>query len=605
VRRAATAFLIPDNLASRAGVSSGIRRVASAFRVGLDESVTVWFEPPYDASGERPHFVILMPDRGVVVMECLEVGRTRFRGAFGGLVRLTVDGVEEERENPLARADELARALAERVGAHPAKLDMPIGAGATFPALSREDAVEIGLDRSMDLARCLFADEIAAGIAGNGETALLRVMAAILGGGSPIRPEHEPLVRALIQPELVISESGRADAPGQLSIFVPPPSGHDTIRVMDRRQEALAKGLGEGHRVVRGVAGSGKTLLLVYRARLVSRMMPAARILVTCFTRSLAGQLRDALADCPNVEARHLDAVMSDLIREAGGVHPGYDDQSGTAVAEAALAALEKGSGARYRAVLVDEAQDFSAEALRVCVTLVDEGGDLMVVADAAQNIFRRAFSWSDSGIQAQGRTRVLRVNYRNTREILRLASRVLGVQNGSPNDDAPDLDDMAAIVPPESAARTGMAPSVEIVDSVQEEVARTVAIAHRLVAEVRSPRSVAVLFAGTEEAGVRRADLLHTGLVEAGVDHIWLSDPRDRTRRDQLTASVVPVVLSTIHSAKGLEFPDVVVCGLWSPHEDMEGNRRLVYVGMTRAVDRLFVVTTRGNPFAAELAGA
>lgn len=42
------AFLIPDNLRSRQDVPAGIRRVASAFQVGLDEDVTVWYEPLYD-----------------------------------------------------------------------------------------------------------------------------------------------------------------------------------------------------------------------------------------------------------------------------------------------------------------------------------------------------------------------------------------------------------------------------------------------------------------------------------------------------------------------------------------------------------------------------
>jgi hypothetical protein len=57
------AFLIPDNLKSRPDIPAGIRRVASAFQVGLDESAVVWYEPLYDPSGEKPHFVVLLPDR--------------------------------------------------------------------------------------------------------------------------------------------------------------------------------------------------------------------------------------------------------------------------------------------------------------------------------------------------------------------------------------------------------------------------------------------------------------------------------------------------------------------------------------------------------------
>jgi DNA helicase-2/ATP-dependent DNA helicase PcrA len=59
-----------------------------------------------------------------------------------------------------------------------------------------------------------------------------------------------------------------------------------------------------------------------------------------------------------------------------------------------------------------------------------------------------------------------------------------------------------------------------------------------------------------------------------------------------------------TLHSAKGLEFPVVVVAGLEEgllPHynaggrpEDVEEERRLLYVGMTRARERLLLSCCR-----------
>jgi DNA helicase-2/ATP-dependent DNA helicase PcrA len=88
-------------------------------------------------------------------------------------------------------------------------------------------------------------------------------------------------------------------------------------------------------------------------------------------------------------------------------------------------------------------------------------------------------------------------------------------------------------------------------------------------------------------------ADLL-TGFL----DHIALMTDLDSLRTDR------GVSLMTLHSAKGLEFRAVVVAGLEDgllPHfnsqgarEDLEEERRLLYVGMTRARERLYLTTCR-----------
>jgi superfamily I DNA/RNA helicase len=63
-------------------------------------------------------------------------------------------------------------------------------------------------------------------------------------------------------------------------------------------------------------------------------------------------------------------------------------------------------------------------------------------------------------------------------------------------------------------------------------------------------------------------------------------------------------VIVSTIHSAKGLEFPRVVVCGLFQrgTGEWVSRNRNALYVGFTRAIDELAVIATSGSPYVAQL---
>ncbi|MBC5805599.1 MAG: ATP-dependent DNA helicase PcrA [Candidatus Eremiobacter antarcticus] len=72
----------------------------------------------------------------------------------------------------------------------------------------------------------------------------------------------------------------------------------------------------------------------------------------------------------------------------------------------------------------------------------------------------------------------------------------------------------------------------------------------------------------------------------------------------DAMDESASAVTLMTLHMAKGLEFPVVVLCGLEEgtfPHNralldpsEVEEERRLCYVGMTRAMDDLYLTFAR-----------
>lgn len=602
------AFVIPDNVKARRDVSASLKRVIGALQVALDETCTVWCEPPYDPSGEKPHLVVLMPDRGLAVLEVLDVKTAGLLGALRGKLRVERDGREVELDSPLIRAERLARVLEERIAAEPRLegVGLSVAAGAVLPGLGAAELEAKRVSKVLDLSRCLTKDELEAALTGSGEAQVVRAFARMLPRPLPnaLRDNVERVVRGLVHPETVIDTVARAPQGTQLAIFRPPRDGDDIVRVLDRQQEAMAKSLGEGHRVIRGVAGSGKTLVLVYRARLLSQLMPRQRILVTCFTRSLASQLRSLLADCSNVEVRHLDSVMADVIRRAHLPHPGFDgDDSGERVAEVALQGLTRGGITKYRAVLLDEAQDFGTNALRFAVGLTEggEAGDLIVVADAAQNIFRRKFSWKQAGIQAQGRTRLLRVNYRNTKEILEFASRFLEGSSVLYADEVPDWDDENAYIPPQSAARTGPYPEVVLVEQPQEEIQAASELAVRWV-DGREPRSTAVLYPSSNFRGGNRAEALYRALRGKGIPVYWLTRPEDTAARDNLATAKDPLVLSTVHSAKGLEFPSVILCGVWREGQDEETNRRLAYVAMTRATERLAVVSTTGHPLEDDL---
>jgi len=79
---------------------------------------------------------------------------------------------------------------------------------------------------------------------------------------------------------------------------------------------------------------------------------------------------------------------------------------------------------------------------------------------------------------------------------------------------------------------------------------------------------------------------------------------------QDTLPDTIDAPTMLTLHAAKGLEFPQVIIIGLdehYLPHsrsmddpEALAEERRLLYVGMTRAEDRLYLTraTRRRNPY-------
>jgi superfamily I DNA and RNA helicase len=82
------------------------------------------------------------------------------------------------------------------------------------------------------------------------------------------------------------------------------------VRIMDLQQEQLARSLGEGHRVIHGVAGSGKTMILVYRVEYLAQVIQKP-ILVLCYNVSLAARLEQMARKAFNASFRNLSRMLT------------------------------------------------------------------------------------------------------------------------------------------------------------------------------------------------------------------------------------------------------------------------------------------------------
>ncbi len=110
---------------------------------------------------------------------------------------------------------------------------------------------------------------------------------------------------------------------------------------------------------------------------------------------------------------------------------------------------------------------------------------------------------------------------------------------------------------------------------------------------------------------------LLHTsvahGAMASFIQNLTLGRESDIVRSGSKVYTPDAVALMTVHAAKGLEFPVTFICGANDGLFPLRGSggdcdaaeeRRLFYVGMTRARDELIMVTSRTpSPFLADIA--
>jgi superfamily I DNA/RNA helicase len=244
-----------------------------------------------------------------------------------------------------------------------------------------------------------------------------------------------------------------------------------------------------------------------------------------------------------------------------------------------------KGIALPYRAVIVDEAQDMSAEAFRLIRAIVPESAnDLFIVGDAHQRIYRHRVSLGQCGINIKGRGKKLKINYRTTDEIRRFAVRLL---EGRGIDDLDGgLDQQKGYV----SLTHGQLPTVKCFPSFSDEVTFLKQRIAELQKEGTSLESICVV------ARTKR-------ILEGYIDQLQASDiPTYEIKRNAAEQRDKPGIrLATMHRVKGLEFEHMIVVAanngilpLEVAVDDAEdavakrnaetGERSLLYVALTRA---------------------
>ena len=285
----------------------GELRLAERLKDFLEENAVVWHNLPVGPRSRHPDFIIIHPANGLLVLEVKDWRLESIVSADKTSVELlTSRGIVRE-TNPLEQARkyafEVLRAV-ERDGQllFPAghrfmgRPILPFGFGAVFTNITRRQFDQTDLKEVFAEHLCVFKDEMTEGVAPEEfRSRLWRMVYPRIG--EPLSMPQFDRLRALLFPEIRIRQIALPlDEP-----MVSDPSDR-TLAVMDMHQEQIARSLGEGHRIIRGVAGSGKTLILAFRAEHLARSATRP-VLILCYANGIAGRLEDTMQN-PGMEHR-------------------------------------------------------------------------------------------------------------------------------------------------------------------------------------------------------------------------------------------------------------------------------------------------------------
>jgi hypothetical protein len=580
-------------------MTSGERRLAERLEQKLDDDYLLWYDVPVGPKQSHPDFVVLHPRRGILILETkdwmLETIKQATRQAWeiapSGHLKVVINPLAQARHcaiqvvNALEKDDQLIHAS----GAHKGKLAFPWGHGVVFTRITRKQFESAGLTNAIEAHFVVCSDELPE--AGDPEEFQQRLWNMFPHSfGSVMSLPQLDRVRWIMFPDVRVPTQGalfdEQDAEAEL------PS---VMQVMDLQQEQLARSLGEGHRVVHGVAGSGKTMILGHRAEYLAKRCTASSkpILVLCFNEPLGVHLDAVFAAKglgDRVHARNFHKWCRQQLVAFGQAVPEQSPGMFDAMVRNVIRAVERGfiPSGQYQAVLIDEGHDFRPEWLKLVTQMVDPStNSLLVLYDDAQSIFERRhgrhFSFKSVGIQAQGRTTILKINYRNTKQILQVANLIAGDLLKPVDND----DDGVPLIRPISYGRDGATPLVIRLPSLGDEARKVAELLEAAHEEGHAWGDMAIIcrdykVLGTCASALRSHRMPH----------------QVRWRSGDFRPDADEIKVLTMKVSKGLEFPVVAMPGIGqmpAAGEDEQDEARLFYVAATRATSKL-LITVSGN---------
>lgn len=379
----------------------------------------------------------------------------------------------------------------------------------------------------------------------------------------------------------------------------------EDIKALDFEQEEFAKKIPLGHYMVTGIPGSGKTVILLSRAIHLIKENPNWNILIVTYNKSLKNKLNEKLdffadkfkddvnmkdINIENISVKHFHGITYELTR---GERKPYDVDTNKWFNELVVEKARKNVKPLYDAVLIDEYQDFRMSWIELCINLCNEFKDkngkdfrnIFLAGDRLQSIYNeKAVSWKSIGINMQGRSKLLKTSYRSANTHISLALKFL--QNSEALKK--EVNEFYRDGSSDNEIKALNKGKINIINGKKYEI-------ENIIRKLK-------------EEGYENKDILILSKFENSCKNI-INSMRVDIRNDMkyvkdLEASEDKIIVTTYHSSKGLEAKVVILTEIdkWIGETRDNIKRKIVYVGMTRASEKLYIFNDSEGEYLQEI---
>jgi hypothetical protein len=345
------------------------------------------------------------------------------------------------------------------------------------------------------------------------------------------------------------------------------------IATLDYEQEQFAKRIPYGHYMVTGVPGSGKTVILVARAIHLLRENPKWRIRILTYNRSLEKKLEQHFKSkhedlhYMGIKYENIDiSTFHQMARDVAAINiTGTEDNQFWDVTLPYIA-MDK-AVPTYDAILIDEYQDFHDSWIKLCLKVCkkheDEIENIFLAGDRLQSIYNpKSHSWKNLGVKIVGRSKLLKTSYRSGGSHIDLAMNYLMLH-----------DELRKEVEKFYEGRDGICQNFDSESSVNFFTGGY-GIINNLLLDLLNTK-------------YNPQDILVLGPSHMGNEKIYqnLDESIKKVSKVSKNIDENKLVITTYHSSKGLENKVCILLNI-----DRIENQRLIYVGLTRASEQLYI---------------